>query len=93
MRSDGKKEMSYLLEGESPIIKHSGNSKCVSSILCLFGSGKFFFRVVREPNFCERTESFLSQIFFSKTELFELRDVREPRFDCTTNKLAIYDVC
>ena len=35
--------MSYLLEGESPIIKPSGNSKDVSSILCLFGSGKSFF--------------------------------------------------
>ena len=35
--------MSFLLEGESPKIKPSGNSKGVSSILCLFGSGKFFF--------------------------------------------------
>ena len=43
MRSDGKKGMSYLLEGESPIIKPSGNSKGVSSILRLFGSGKSFF--------------------------------------------------
>ena len=43
MRSDGKKGMSYLLEGESPIIKSSGNSKGVSSIFCLFGSGKSFF--------------------------------------------------
>ena len=77
--------MSYLLEGESPIIKPSGNSEGVSSILCLFGSGKFFFCVVREPNFCARTESFSSQIFRSKTEFFELRDVGKPRFDCTQN--------
>ena len=43
MRSDGKKGMSNLLEGGSPIIKPSGNSKDVSFILCLFGSGKSFF--------------------------------------------------
>ena len=43
MQSDGKKGMSYLLDEESPIIKPSGNSKGVSSILCLFGSGKSFF--------------------------------------------------
>ena len=86
MRSDGKKEMSYLLEGESPIIKHSGNSKSVSSILCLFGSGKSFSWVVREPNFCARTESFSSQIFRLKIELFELRDVRKPKFDCISTK-------
>ena len=35
--------MSCLLDGESPIIKPSGNSKGVCSILCLFGSGKSFF--------------------------------------------------
>ena len=58
--------MSCLLHGESPIIKPSGNSKSVSSILCLFGSGKSFFQVVREPNFCARTESFSSQIFHRK---------------------------
>ena len=82
MRSDGKKGMSCLLDGESPIIKPSSNSKGVSSILCLFGSGKSFFWVVREPNFCSRAKSFSSQIFRSKIELFELRDVRKPRFDC-----------
>ena len=43
MRSDGKKGISCLLDEESPIVKPSGNSKGVSSILCLFGSGKSFF--------------------------------------------------
>ena len=39
-------------------------------------------KVVREPNFCLNTGSFLTQNFCSKTELFKFRDVRKPRFDC-----------
>ena len=79
MRSDGKNGMSYLLEGESPIIKPSGNSKGASSILCLFRLDKSFFRVVREPNFCARTESLIHLKFSvrkpncSNSETFENR--------------------
>ena len=37
-------------------------------------------KVVREPNFCSNTRSFLTQNFRSKTESFKFRDVRKPRF-------------
>ena len=39
--------------------------------------------VVREPNFCSNTRSFLTQNFCSKTKLFKFRNVRKPRFDCS----------
>ena len=39
-------------------------------------------KVIREPNFCSDTGSFLTQNFCLKTELFEFHDVRKPRFDC-----------
>ena len=39
-------------------------------------------KVVRKPNFCSNTGSFLTQNFCSKTEFFKFRDVRKLRFDC-----------
>ena len=47
--------------------------------------------VVREPNFCSNTEAVDSRNFCSKTDLFELRDVREPRFDCTGTVASTYN--
>ena len=38
------------------------------------------------PSICSRTKSFSSPNFCSKTELFELRNVQKPRFDCILNK-------
>ena len=68
--------------------------KCLHFVLgvtCRYCSF-FSVRIVREPNFCSRTELFSSQVFCSKTELFELRDVRKPRFDCITKIRTLYSL-
>ena len=81
-----KEKLIYLLT-LYPIYRISTYTKTIyskslgSHVSLLF----FFVRVVREPNFCSRTELFLSRIVRSKTELFELQDVRKPRFDCISN--------
>ena len=49
--------------------------------VCIQTSVSLWYRLIM-PSICSRTKRFSSRTFCSKTELFELLDVRKPRFDC-----------
>ena len=65
MQSDGKKGMSYFLDGKSPSIKTFHNFSLFSVSMVQVDLSLELFK-----KFCSRTEWFSSRIFHSKTEIY-----------------------